>query len=128
MIQRKIDKKIKLALRQYPVICIVGPRQSGKTTLCKMLKPKYLYLNLEDISVRDFAKSDPKGFLESYNNGVIIDEIQYAPELLSYLQLYTDQRQQHGEYIITGSQHFLLMEQVTQSLAGRVALFNLLPF
>ena len=112
----------------YPVVCITGPRQSGKTTLCKMLKPRYAYMNLEDISIRSFARSDPRGFLETYKGGVIIDEIQYAPELLSYLQVFTDQRNRNGEYIITGSQQLLLMEQITQSLAGRVALFQLLPF
>jgi predicted AAA+ superfamily ATPase len=84
-------------------------------------------VNLEDISLRSFAKSDPKGFLETYKNGVIIDEIQYVPDLFSYLQLYTDQRQINGEYLITGSQHFLLSQHISQSLAGRIALFHLLP-
>jgi hypothetical protein len=115
-------------LEQFPVVAIVGPRQSGKTTLCRMLKPEYQYANLEDLSIRDFAKTDPKGFLDHYKGGVIIDEIQYVPHLLSYLQVYTDSREQNGEYIITGSQNFLLNEQIGQSLAGRVAIFNLLPF
>ena len=113
---------------KFHVVGIVGPRQSGKTTLCKMLKPLFTYVNLEDISLRSFAKSDPKGFLETYKNGVIIDEIQYVPELFSYLQVYTDQRQINGEYLITGSQNFLLSQHISQSLAGRIALFNLLPF
>jgi predicted AAA+ superfamily ATPase len=93
-----------------------------------MLRPDYQYVNLEDLTVREYASNDPKGFLETYQNGVILDEIQHVPELFSYLQVYTDQRQRNGEYIITGSQKFLMMEKISQSLAGRVALFNLLPF
>ncbi len=115
-------------LGKYPIIALTGPWQSGKTTLCKMIAPEYTYVNLEDISNRDFAKTDPKGFLETYKGGVIIDEIQYAPNMFSYLQVYTDERQQNGEYIISGSQNFLMMENISQSLAGRVSLFNLLPF
>lgn len=113
---------------KFPIVAVIGPRQLGKTTLCQMLKTDYTYVNLENISVRSFAKSDPKGFLETYKNGVIIDEIQYVPDLFSYLQVYTDQRQINGEYLITGSQHFLMSQHISQSLAGRVALFNLLPF
>ncbi len=116
------------AIEKYPIVAITGPRQSGKTTFSQLLKPTYAYVNLEDLSVRDFASSDPKGFLETYQNGVIIDEIQYVPQLFSYLQVYTDQRKINGEYIVTGSQNFLMMEKISQSLAGRVALFNLLPF
>ena len=127
-IKRYIAAQIKVALKKYPIIAITGPRQSGKTTLSKMLKPDYNYVNLEDITLRNFAKSDPKGFMETYKDGVIIDEIQYAPQLFSYLQVFTDLRQKNGEYIITGSQNFLLLENITQSLAGRVAIFNLLPF
>jgi predicted AAA+ superfamily ATPase len=126
-ITREIMPRVGQALKKFPIVAVLGPRQSGKTTLCKMLKPDFNYVNLEDISIRDFAKSDPKGFLETYKNGVIIDEIQYAPDLFSYLQVYTDQRQMNGEYLITGSQHFLMSEHIAQSLAGRVALFNLLP-
>jgi hypothetical protein len=128
MVKREIAPKIVKALSAYPVVCITGPRQSGKTTLCRMVRPRYAYLNLEDLSVRSFAQSDPKGFLETYKKGAIIDEIQYVPELLSYLQVYTDARRKNGEYIITGSQNLLLMQQISQSLAGRVGLFNLLPF
>lgn len=125
---REIAPKIITALGQYPIITITGPRQSGKTTLCKIIKPEFTYVNLEDLSTREFAKTDPKGFLKTYSKNIIIDEIQYAPELLSYLQVHTDEIQANGAYILTGSQNFLLTEQITQSLAGRVALFNLLPF
>ncbi|MEZ0542921.1 ATP-binding protein [Fibrella arboris] len=114
-------------LRKYPIITITGPRQSGKTTLAKLLRPTFRYVSLESLTEREFARQDPKGFLETYRNGVILDEVQYVPELFSYLQVVTDERQRTGEYILTGSQNFLLMEQITQSLAGRVAVFNLLP-
>lgn len=127
-IRRESAAKIKEAIGKYPIVALTGPRQSGKTTLCKMIAPDFTYVNLEDISIRDFAKTDPKGFLETYKGGVIIDEIQYAPNLFSYLQVYTDERQQNGEYIISGSQNFLMMGNISQSLAGRVSIFNLLPF
>lgn len=119
---------VKKALEKYPIVAITGPRQSGKTTFTKMLCPDYKYVNLEDIALRKFAQEDPNGFLETYRQGVVIDEIQYAPQLFSYLQVYTDERNINGEYVITGSQNFLMMEQISQSLAGRVALYNLLPF
>lgn len=128
MIQRHLFAKAQQLLEKFPIVAITGPRQSGKTTFSKQLKPEYSYVNLEDITNREFAKNDPKGFLNTYKNGVIIDEIQYVPEMFSYLQVFTDERNQVGEYIITGSQNFLLMEQISQSLAGRVALFTLLPF
>ncbi len=128
MIDRAIAPKITELLAKYPIISITGPRQSGKTTLAKLLKPDYKYVTLENPSDRLFAQQDPVGFLETYQNGVILDEVQYVPELFSYLQVFTDARQRNGEYILTGSQNFLLMEKITQSLAGRVAIFNLLPF
>ena len=128
MIPRTIAYKVNDLLGKYPIVSITGPRQSGKTTLTKMLRPDYQYVSLENPSDRLFAQQDPIGFLETYQNGVILDEVQYVPELFSYLQVYTDARQRMGEYILTGSQNFLLMEKITQSLAGRVAIFNLLPF
>lgn len=127
MIQRQLYTKASQLLEKFPIIAITGPRQSGKTTFSKQLRPEYSYVNLEDITNREFAKNDPKGFLNTYKNGAILDEIQYVPELFSYLQVFTDERNQVGEYIITGSQNFLLMQQISQSLAGRVALFTLLP-
>ena len=127
MIPRQLTERASELLQKYPIITITGPRQSGKTTLAKLLRPDFRYVSLESLSERDFARQDPKGFLETYQNGVILDEVQYVPELFSYLQLLTDDRQRTGEYILTGSQNFLMMEQITQSLAGRVAVFNLLP-
>jgi len=128
MIQRVITKRILESLDKFPIVAVTGPRQSGKTTLSRMIKPDYTYVNLEDLEKREFAQTDPKGFLETYQGGVIIDEIQNVPHLFSYLQVYTDERQQNGEYIITGSQNFLMLEKISQSLAGRVAVHNLLPF
>jgi predicted AAA+ superfamily ATPase len=127
MIARTITPKVEELLEKFPIIAITGPRQSGKTTLSKIVKPNYKYVNLENLSDREFAKTDPMGFLQTYQNGVIIDEIQNVPSLFSYLQVVTDERNINGEYIITGSQNFLMMEQISQSLAGRVALFKLLP-
>ena len=128
MIARQLATKINEMLGKYPIVSLMGPRQAGKTTLAKMVRPEYQYVTLENLSTRQFARQDPKGFLETYQNGVILDEVQYVPELFSYLQVYTDERNRKGEYILSGSQNFLMMEQITQSLAGRVALFNLLPF
>ncbi len=127
MIARTITPKVEELLEKFPIVAITGPRQSGKTTLSKIVKPNYKYVNLENLSDREFAKTDPMGFLQTYQNGVIIDEIQNVPSLFSYLQVVTDERNRNGEYIITGSQNFLMMEQISQSLAGRVALFTLLP-
>ncbi len=128
MIQRQLIPKINELLSKYPIVSIMGPRQSGKTTLTKLLRPDYQYVSLENLSNRQFAQNDPQGFLSQYQNGVILDEVQYVPELFSYLQVFTDERNRTGEYILTGSQNFLLMEKITQSLAGRVAIFHLLPF
>ena len=128
MIARSIQNKVLKLVEKFPIVAITGPRQSGKTTLSKIIKPNYKYINLENLSDREFAMNDPIGFLETYRNGVIIDEIQNVPSLFSYLQVVTDERNINGEYIITGSHNFLLMEKITQSLAGRVAIFTLLPF
>ncbi len=110
----------------FKVITITGPRQSGKTTLCKQLFPDYEYVNLEDMSVREQASIDPKAFLAAYTSGVIIDEAQNFPELFSYLQVVSDANPER-RYIITGSSNFSLLESITQSLAGRAAVLTLLP-
>ena len=111
-----------------PIVAVTGPRQSGKSTLIKYLFPEHTYLNLEDIDLRSFALEDPKGFLFNAGKKAIIDEIQYAPDLLSYIQVITDREKIAGQFILSGSQNLLIMESISQSLAGRVAIFNLLPF
>ncbi len=113
---------------KMPVIAVTGPRQSGKSTLIQQAFQAYNYVNLEDIEQRSFAKEDPKGFLLNLGTYAIIDEIQYIPDLLSYIQIITDKEKKAGQFIISGSQNLLLMESISQSLAGRVAIFNLLPF
>ena len=128
MIKRLLHEKADWMLGKYPIVTITGPRQSGKTTFAQQLRPGYKYVSLEDPDNRSFALNDPRDFLETWQDGVILDEVQYAPELFSYLQTYTDRRKRNGEYILTGSQNFLLMERISQSLAGRVAVFALLPF
>jgi len=111
-----------------PVISLTGPRQSGKTTLTRAAFPNHAYVNLENPATRRLALENPVGFLDQFAAGVIIDEAQYAPELFSYIQVRVDERQQNGNYVLTGSQNFLFMEKISQSLAGRVAIFHLLPF
>ncbi len=128
MIRRKLSQKVIQLARQYPVVTITGPRQSGKTTLCKMLFKHKQYVSLEDIDQRNFARQDPRGFLERFPKGAVLDEIQRAPDLLSYIQTIVDDRQQEGFFILTGSQQFELLAGISQSLAGRTALVKLLPF
>lgn len=128
MIKRKLSQKILQLARQYPVVTITGPRQSGKTTLCKMLFKNKKYVSLEDIDQRNFALQDPRGFLDRLPQGGIIDEVQRVPDLLSYIQTIVDDRQKEGFFILTGSQQFELLESVSQSLAGRTAMVKLLPF
>lgn len=112
---------------QYPVVTVTGPRQSGKTTLCRATFPEKPYVNLEAPDTREFARSDPRGFLAAYKNGAILDEIQRVPELLSYLQPMVDENPVPGRFILTGSQQFEVMTTIAQSLAGRTALLKLLP-
>ncbi|MGI6395229.1 MAG: ATP-binding protein [bacterium] len=129
MIDRIIEKKIDELREKFPVIMVTGPRQSGKTTLAKKCFPNHRYVNLENLDERAYAQNDPRKFLElKGNTGIVIDEVQRVPELFSYIQGFVDESGKMGEIILTGSQNFLLMESVTQSLAGRVAILNLLPF
>ena len=128
MIIRELSQKINLSAQKMPVIAVTGPRQSGKSTLIQQLFPNHTYQNLEDIELRKFALSDPKGFLHNIGTKAIIDEVQYAPDLLSYIQVITDREKIASQYVISGSQNLLLMDSIAQSLAGRVAIFNLLPF
>lgn len=113
---------------KYPIIAITGPRQSGKTTFLKHHFPDYRYVNLENPDMNEFAKSDPKGFLRIYNSEVIFDEVQKVPELFSYLQAIVDESGKMGQFFLSGSQNFQLVHKISQSLAGRVALFRLFPF
>ncbi len=112
----------------FPVLAITGPRQSGKTTLARTLFADKLYVSLEDPEERSFADADPRGFLARFPQGAILDEVQRCPDLFSYLQGVVDKRRRMGEFIITGSQQFGLMSNISQSLAGRVGLLQLLPF
>jgi predicted AAA+ superfamily ATPase len=128
MIRRIIESKILEMASKYPLIAITGPRQAGKTTLCKLIFPNYRYVSLETPDILEFATKDPRGFLAQYDKYVIIDEIQNVPELFSYIQGIVDESALTGQYILTGSQNFLLLEKITQSLAGRVYIYHLLPF
>ncbi|MDX2247431.1 MAG: ATP-binding protein [Bacteroidia bacterium] len=128
MIQRILGEKINEAAKKMPIVAVTGPRQSGKSTLVQQVFPQHTYVNLEDISKRKFAQEDPLGFLKYLGDYAILDEIQHVPDLLSYIQVIVDREKPKGKYIISGSQNLLLMESVSQSLAGRVAIFNLLPF
>ena len=128
MIKRKISDKVLQLAKQYPVVTITGPRQSGKTTLCKQLFRDRDYVSLEDLDERDFARTDPRGFLKCYPDGAVIDEVQRVPALLSYIQTLVDEKGGAGHFILTGSHQFDLLGSVAQSLAGRTALVNLLPF
>lgn len=125
---RQIEAAVKAAMTEYPVVTIVGPRQSGKTTLAKMLFPDRPYCSLENPSVRERAERDPEGFLAAFPNGAILDEVQRLPTLLSYIQGIVDERNESGLFVLTGSSNILLMQGVSQSLAGRCAIFTLLPF
>lgn len=112
----------------FPVITITGPRQSGKTTLAKMTFPDKEYVTLEDMDTREFALSDPRAFLDRYSDGAIIDEVQHVPPLLSYIQTIVDRKNRPGMFVLTGSNQFQSMQNITQSLAGRTGVLKLLPF
>jgi len=126
--ERSITTKIKELATQFPAVFLIGPRQSGKSTLLKHVFSNYTYLSLEDKDTRDFAQDDPRGFLEFYGNKVIFDEVQRVPELFSYLQSKIDNENAPGMYLLSGSQNFLMMKGISQSLAGRVGILSLLPF
>ncbi len=126
MYTRKLQDRLIELSRNWSVISLTGPRQSGKTTLCKMAFPTYDYVNLEDIAVRLMVQNDIKAFLLSHRNGLIVDEAQYLPELFSAIQVVVDE-DKSLRYVLSGSSDFLLMQNITQSLAGRVAVERLLP-
>lgn len=128
MIVREIQNELIACAKEYPAVTIIGPRQSGKTTLSKMVFPDYEYCSLEDPSIRRQANNDPEGLLVNFTGGVILDEIQRVPELLSYLQGIIDADPTPGRFILTGSHQPQLHHAVSQSLAGRTAMLELLPF
>lgn len=128
MIYRAITQELLALLKEYPVVTILGPRQAGKTTLARSLLEFYQYANLEVPETRQFAQEDPKGFLKQFTGKIILDEIQRVPELLSYIQSIVDEKKIKGQFVLTGSHQLALHEAVSQSLAGRTAILNLLPF
>ena len=127
MIERDLAPRLTRAARQWPSVTLTGPRQSGKTTLCRSLFPQHPYETLEAPDTRAFAIEDPRAFLARFPRGAVLDEIQRAPDLLSYLQGIIDADSAPGRWILTGSQNLALLETVSQSLAGRTAIYNLLP-
>jgi len=127
MIHRTLETKLHELAGYYPAVLVTGPRQSGKTTLCRMAYPDKPYVSLEALDIRHFAGRDPRGFLAEYAGGAIIDEIQHVPELFTYLQSDIDAHPSPGRFILTGSQHFGLSQSIAQSLAGRCGILVLLP-
>lgn len=128
LVNRELESVLLDLAASYPIVTLTGPRQSGKTTLCRKVFPEKPYANLESPDVRQFAVDDPKGFLSQFADGAILDEIQRAPDIASYLQPMVDENQQPGRFILTGSQQFEVSNSINQSLAGRTALLRLLPF
>ena len=127
MIERDLAQQLRRASQNFPAVTVTGPRQSGKSTLCRHLFPDLHYANLEAPDTRLYAREDPKGFLADLAGGAIIDEIQNVPELASWLQVEIDRDPRAGRWILTGSQNFAITESVSQSLAGRSAMLNLMP-
>ena len=127
MIERVLAESLLGLASQMPCVAVTGPRQSGKTTLCQACFPDLAYVTLEPLDMREFATRDPRGFLKEYRDGAILDEVQRAPDLLSYLHQELDRDPAPGRFVLTGSQHFGLSAAITQSLAGRIGLLQLLP-
>ena len=128
MITRVLTKTLH-SFAKFPVVALLGPRQSGKTTLAREAFPNHKFFSLDDSEVRQFMLQDPKGFLSTHDNpyGMILDEFQYAPEFVSYIKINADEKKRAGYFVLTGSQNFLMNEKITESLAGRVGILNLLP-
>lgn len=127
VVTRDLTPRLRAAAGQFPAVTLTGPRQSGKSTLCRALFPELAYVNLEAPDVREFALQDPRAFLARYRNGAVLDEVQRTPELASFLQPLIDSDPRPGCWILTGSQNFALLQSISQSLAGRSAVLNLLP-
>ena len=127
MIERIIEEKLRQMTTKFPVITLTGTRQCGKSTLLKQRFNEFKYISLEDLDRRQFAIEDPRGFLMNFGTPLIIDEAQYAPDLFSYIQTRVDEKNESGMYILSGSHNFLLMERISQSLAGRTAVLKMAP-
>jgi predicted AAA+ superfamily ATPase len=127
-IPRHVEARLRVGLEQFPVVTITGPRQSGKTTLARTALDGYEYVSLENPDDRRMATDDPRGFLGRFNGKIIIDEAQHVPDLFSYIQGIVDEDQRVGRFVLTGSQNFLLLKSISQSLAGRCDILHLLPF
>ncbi len=127
MIERNLGPVLLESARYYPVVTLTGPRQSGKTTLCRALFPDKPYVSLEALDVREYARSDPRAFLAEQAGGAVLDEVQHVPELTSWIQVAVDEDPRPGRFVLTGSQRFGLSEAIAQSLAGRTAVHHLLP-
>src|SRR5688572_19075276 len=125
MFDRELTPLLRRRAEQYPVVMVTGPRQSGKTTLCRALFDSHAYISLEAPDVRSRARNDPRGFLRALGEGAILDEVQNAPDLLSYIQGEVDEHPRPGRFVLTGSQNFALSASVSQSLAGRVGVTEL---
>ena len=128
LVDRVVAPLLASSFASYPVVTVTGPRQSGKTTLCRTAFPQLPYFNLERPDLREMTAADPQGFLARSADGAIFDEFQRVPELLSYLQVHVDERRRNGMFVLTGSEQFQLSESISQSLAGRTAILRLLPF
>jgi predicted AAA+ superfamily ATPase len=128
MIQRLAAPTLIHLAQHYPIVVLTGPRQAGKSTLAKAIFSEKPYVSLEDLDEREYAQTDPRGFLNRYPQGAVIDEVQRCPDLLSYLQTKVDSVKQMGMFILTGSAQLTLLSAISQSLAGRAAILNLLPF
>jgi predicted AAA+ superfamily ATPase len=129
IIPRDLKSKLQQLANQFPAIAVLGPRQSGKTTLVQTTFKEYAYFSFEEPDIRAIARTDPRAFLEKYKDeqGVIFDEIQHVPDLMSYMQTHIDRYKKKGYFILTGSQNLLVNQSISQSLAGRIAVLTLLP-
>ena len=128
MFRRTLEAHLRAARKRWPLVTLTGPRQAGKTTLALAACPDLPYVNLEAPDVREHALEDPRGFLGQLPDGAVLDEVQRVPDLFSYLQVHVDEDKRPGRFVLTGSQNFLLLEKITQSLAGRVRVLHLHPF
>jgi hypothetical protein len=127
MIKREIADKIKELRDKFPVIILTGPRQSGKTTILKSIYTDIPYVSLDDIDIRSAAINDPRGFLSNFPQGAVLDDAQRVPELFSHIQGIVDEKNSI-HFVLSGSQNFLMLQNITQNLAGRAAILKLLPF